>query len=248
MSWDIIIFLKKCLQSVFKGIRKCIWWNFKWKNGKWNYAWNNISKFWKRLKNKGLKEPGKQWAPLGCAPAALWTCSRFKQLSMYYFWVGGTLWIFWDLSSLTGLNPGNSTERLESQPLGHQGTPNMYYFHKMEKELSSCRFDPWVQKIHWRREWLSTPVFLPGECYGQRSLAGYSLWGCKESDTTEWLILSLSVFLHSCHQKSSTCMCMAEFLCYSPETITALLSAMLGCNGTPLQYSCLENPMDGGAW
>ena len=43
-------------------------------------------------------------------------------------------------------------------------------------------------------------------------------------------------------------MCMAEFLCYSPETITALLSAMLGCNGTPLQYSCLENPMDGGAW
>ena len=43
-------------------------------------------------------------------------------------------------------------------------------------------------------------------------------------------------------------MCMAEFLCYSPETITALLPAMLGCNGTPLQYSCLENPMDGGAW
>ena len=35
------------------------------------------------------------------------------------------------------------------------------------------------------------PVFLPGESYGQRSLAGYSPWGCKESDTTEQLMLSL---------------------------------------------------------
>ena len=31
----------------------------------------------------------------------------------------------------------------------------------------------------------STPVFLPGESHGQRSLAGYSPWGHKESDTTE---------------------------------------------------------------
>ena len=36
-------------------------------------------------------------------------------------------------------------------------------------------------------EWQSTPVFLPGEFHGQRSLAGYSLWGLKESDTTEKL-------------------------------------------------------------
>ena len=39
----------------------------------------------------------------------------------------------------------------------------------------------------WRRKWPSTPVFLPGEFHEQRSLAGYSPWGCKESDTTEWL-------------------------------------------------------------
>ena len=37
----------------------------------------------------------------------------------------------------------------------------------------------------WRREWQPTPVFLPGEFYGQRSLAGYSPWGHKESDTAE---------------------------------------------------------------
>ena len=36
------------------------------------------------------------------------------------------------------------------------------------------RIDPWVEKIPWGREWQPTPVFLPGEFQGQRSLAGYS--------------------------------------------------------------------------
>ena len=42
-----------------------------------------------------------------------------------------------------------------------------------------CRFDPWVGKILWRRAWQPTPIFLPGEPYGQRSLVGYSPWGCR---------------------------------------------------------------------
>ena len=46
-------------------------------------------------------------------------------------------------------------------------------------------FHPRVTKIFWRRKWQPTPVFLPGESHGQRSLAGYSTWGCKELDTTE---------------------------------------------------------------
>ena len=46
-------------------------------------------------------------------------------------------------------------------------------------------FDPWVGKIPWRRAWQPTPVSLPGENRGQRSLAGYSPWGRIESDTTE---------------------------------------------------------------
>ena len=46
-------------------------------------------------------------------------------------------------------------------------------------------FDPWVGKIPWKRAWQPTPVFLPGEAHGQRSLVGYSLCGCKESDVTE---------------------------------------------------------------
>ena len=51
----------------------------------------------------------------------------------------------------------------------------------------SCGFNPWVGKIPWRRAWQPTPVFLHGESYGQRSLAGYSPWGHKGSDTTERL-------------------------------------------------------------
>ena len=54
------------------------------------------------------------------------------------------------------------------------------------------RLNPWVGKIPWRREWQPTPVFFVGEFHGQRSLAGYSPWGCKESDMTEQLILSES--------------------------------------------------------
>ena len=48
-----------------------------------------------------------------------------------------------------------------------------------------------VQSLGWevplKKEWQSTPVFLPGEFHGQRSLAGYSPWGCKELDLTERL-------------------------------------------------------------
>ena len=46
-------------------------------------------------------------------------------------------------------------------------------------------FDPWDGKIPWRRKWQPTPVFLPGESHGRRSLVGYCPQGHKESDTTE---------------------------------------------------------------
>ena len=46
-------------------------------------------------------------------------------------------------------------------------------------------FDPPVGKIPWRRKWQPTPVFLPGESHGQRSLVGYSPWGHHESDMAE---------------------------------------------------------------
>ena len=57
----------------------------------------------------------------------------------------------------------------------------------LKNPLANARdgFNPWVGKIPWRRKWQHTPVFLPGESHGQRSLVGYSPWGRKESDTTE---------------------------------------------------------------
>ena len=63
-------------------------------------------------------------------------------------------------------------------------------FSGKELVVKKCRrgdavFHPRAGKIPWRRAWQPTPVFLPGEPEGQRSLAGYSPWGRKESDTTE---------------------------------------------------------------
>ena len=53
------------------------------------------------------------------------------------------------------------------------------------------RFSPWVGKIAWRRKWQPTPVFLSGECHGQRYLADYSSWGHTESNTTEAQFMGL---------------------------------------------------------
>ena len=49
-----------------------------------------------------------------------------------------------------------------------------------------CRrlgFIPWVRKIPWKRKWKPAPVFLPGKSHGQRSLMGYSEWGCTSGTT-----------------------------------------------------------------
>ena len=54
------------------------------------------------------------------------------------------------------------------------------------------KLSPWLGKIPWGREWQPTPIFLPGEFHGQRRLADYGSWCCKELDTTAWLSLSLS--------------------------------------------------------
>ena len=69
-----------------------------------------------------------------------------------------------------------------------------------------------------RRHWQPTPVLLPGNAHGWRSLVGCSPWGRWELDITERLHFHFS------------------------------LSRIGEGNGNPLQYSCLENPRDGGAW
>ena len=75
---------------------------------------------------------------------------------------------------------------------------NCYYgYHRASQVLSGkesacqcrrhrrCGFDPWIGKILWRRKLHSTAVFLPKTSHGQRSSAGHSPRGPKESDFTE---------------------------------------------------------------
>ena len=72
-------------------------------------------------------------------------------------------------------------------------------------------FNLWVGKVHWRRKWHPTPVFLPREFHGQRSLAGYSPRGSPKvkhdwatsSLTCGWFFLVLVIFLKSLMEKKS---------------------------------------------
>ena len=150
-------------------------------------------------------------------------------------------------------------------------------------------FDPWVRKMPQRRAWQPTPVFLPGESHGERSLEGYSPWGHKESDVTEATNTSLltnytilfyfqlifigvqlvySVVFVSAVQQSELVIHIhisalqilfpyrslqstdQSSQCYTVGSYwLSILYIVVGeGNGTPLQYSCLENPMDGGTW
>ena len=53
------------------------------------------------------------------------------------------------------------------------------------QEMEETRVQSLGWEDPWSRKWQPTPVFLPGDSHVQRSLAGYSPWGRKESDTTE---------------------------------------------------------------
>ena len=89
----------------------------------------------------------------------------------------------------------------------------------------------WVMKIPWRREWLPTPVFLTGEFHGQRRLGGYSPWGGKESDKTEWLILSLSLLLiESFIFSNSSWFCLRKLYLSKNMSVPSRLSILLACS------------------
>ena len=64
-------------------------------------------------------------------------------------------------------------------------------WHSGKESTCQCRklrFSPLVRKIPQSRKWQPTPIFLPGKFHGQRSLAGYSPWGCrvKHDWVTKW--------------------------------------------------------------
>ena len=98
------------------------------------------------------------------------------------------------------------------------GKYSALYFLSSSSEMPRIfRFHNLMSPHRWR-QWHPTPVLLPGESHGWRSLVGCSPWGSYESDATEWLHFHFS-------------------LSHNGEG-----------NGIPLQCSCLENPRDGRAW
>ena len=83
------------------------------------------------------------------------------------------------------LKPGlENFEHSLALPFFGIGLPWWLSWQRVCPQRGRPRFDPWVGKIPWRRKWQSTPVFLPVEFHGQRSLVGYSPWGHKEPDMT----------------------------------------------------------------
>ena len=106
-----------------------------------------------------------------------------------------------------------------------------------------CRLDPWVRKIPWRRKWQPTPVFLPGESHGWRSLVGYSPWGHKESDRTEvtehilWNMGYAGIFPGGSISKETACNAG------DPGSTPGSRRSPGEGNGNLLQYSCLEKSM-----
>ena len=80
--------------------------------------------------------------------------------------------------------PCKTTSSMLCQQNMHRGN-SLVQVIKSLLPMQETRFDPWVRKIPWRRKWQPTPVFLPGESHGQRSLAGCSPQGHRESGSTE---------------------------------------------------------------
>ena len=76
-------------------------------------------------------------------------------------------------------------------------------------------FNLWVEKIPWRRAWQPTPVFFPREFHGQRSLAGYSPRGHRESDMTKRLTL-LSHYPPASHLSFHSSPVLNTLLCLLP--------------------------------
>ena len=144
-------------------------------------------------------------------------------------------------------------------------------------------FDPRVGKSPWRRQRQPTPVLLPGEFHGRRSLVGYNPWGCRVGH--DWATNTITTcWVHTSeltHVNPIRCILASPSTYKQGNWDTKRLNKLpmgtklatgsmenqsseapgphlwkknIAChsssgegNGTPLQYSCLANPMDGGA-
>ena len=115
---------------------------------------------------------------------------------------------------------------------------------KKNKKKTACHckrakrrgFDPWVGKILWSRKWQSTPVLLPGKFHGQRSLVGYSPWGCKESGMTEQLSTHI-IALQCCVRFYRTEKWVSDMYTYIPSSLDSLPVFTEHWVGVPVLWS-----------
>ena len=99
-----------------------------------------------------------------------------------WFWKSHASWVCPPKASrpaLDGNVSGKPIWAALSYPGGFPGGTSGKESACQSRRLKRHRFDPRAGKIPWSRKWHPTPVFLPGEFHGQRSLAGYSPWGRK---------------------------------------------------------------------
>ena len=115
----------------------------------------------------------------------------------------------------------------------------------MVKNLPAMQ-ETWVWSLGWedpwRREWLHTPVCLPGEFHGQRSLTGYSPWGRRESDVTEHAYENCYYLKKWTIIFKNVCFLFAISCC--PDTVTSVLICCTGYTSVAQSYLTLCNPVD----
>ena len=126
---------------------------------------------------------------------------------------------------------GRSTGEARGYPLQYTWASLVAQWVKNRPQCRRPGFDPWVGRIPWRRERLPTPVFWPGEFHGL-----YIVHGVTKSPME----------LNNFHITSNR---LSKYLKQKLTELKGGINSSTGeGNGTPHQYSCLENPMDGGAW
>ena len=96
---------------------------------------------------------------------------------------------------------------------------------------------PGLRRSPWRRKWQPPPVSLLGEFHGQRSLADYSSWGCKKSDTTEQLTLSHHIYIYVCIY-----LCVCVYICAMLCLVTGSNPGLLHCRQILYQLSYQGRP------
>ena len=144
--------------------------------------------------NEFFGQPNPCWKY--CSPKG----NTFKSMGIYWAsWYkktsAGKVW--WIRGQIQCGVPAGETGQKKSLMWNHSwfGASLVAQMVKKLPALQKTGLDPWVGKIPWRKEWLLTPVFLPGEFHGQRSLVGYTSRCYKELDVIEQLTLSLLVYL-----------------------------------------------------